>query len=221
MAKSSAASVVVDDQDPKSLSDAGFKQCRLDSGFTKVAEWCMGKIPSLGNPEVARADQVPKEDRDELKVGYLDYYNSTIAQPRFFVVVDNNIVEKPEEEWKQFQGEKRTLDVHIAFGIDQAGLTDIRENDKVWYGLVQGLKTDANAYVSNRIGDLVAKAKKIWKKRLGIKAERALTMVFDKREKKMLADLLQYCINADSKGTDSTADVAKTKRRIAAYFATE
>ena len=87
MAKSSAASVVVDDQDPKSLSDAGFKQCRLDSGFTKVAEWCMGKIPSLGNPEVARADQVPKEARDELKVGYLDYYNRTIAQPRFFVVV--------------------------------------------------------------------------------------------------------------------------------------
>lgn len=203
-----------------SLEDAGFQQCRVDSNFSDITNFVMSKVPTLGDPTLNRSEQMSKDERDRLKVGYVNYYNEKVSPARYFVVADGQYVEKSEEEWLAYQGEKRRLDVHVAFGIDQAGLTYLRENEKVWYGLVQGVKTDFNAYASNKIGELISKAKKIWAKRAGIKRERSLTKVFESREKEALEDLLQKCITADSRGNDPTADVARTKRRIAAYFAT-
>ena len=203
-----------------SLEDAGFQQCSVDTQFVNVVDFAMSQIPTLGDPTLNRSEQMTKSDRDSLKVGYINYYNEKVKPARYFVVADNNFVEKTEAEWNAFQGEKRRLDVHVAFGIDQAGLTYLRENEKVWYGLIQDLKTDFNAYASNKIGELITKAKKIWAKRAGIKRERSLTKVFEVREKEVMEDLLDKCISADGRGNDATADVARTKRRIAAYFAT-
>lgn len=203
-----------------SLEDAGFQQCSVDTQFVNVVDFAMSQIPTLGDPTLNRSEQMTKSDRDSLKVGYINYYNEKVKPARYFVVADNNYVEKTEAEWNAFQGEKRRLDVHVAFGIDQAGLTYLRENEKVWYGLIQDLKTDFNAYASNKIGELISKAKKIWAKRAGIKRERSLTKVFEVREKEVMEDLLDKCISADGRGNDATADVARTKRRIAAYFAT-
>lgn len=203
-----------------SLEDAGFQQCSVDTQFVNVVDFAMSQIPTLGDPTLNRSEQMTKSDRDSLKVGYINYYNEKVKPARYFVVADNNFVEKTEAEWNAFQGEKRRLDVHVAFGIDQAGLTYLRENEKVWYGLIQDLKTDFNAYASNKIGELISKAKKIWAKRAGIKRERSLTKVFEVREKEVMEDLLDKCISADGRGNDATADVARTKRRIAAYFAT-
>jgi len=203
-----------------SLEDAGFQQCRTDARFSDITDYVMSQIPTLGDPTLNRSEQMRKEDRDSLKVGYVNYYNEKVKPARYFVVADSNFVEKSETEWNDHQGEKRRLDVHVAFGIDQAGLTYLRENEKVWYGLVQDLKTDFNAFASNKIGELISKAKKIWAKRSGIKRDRSLTKVFEVREKDVLDDLLDKCISADSRGNDPTADVARTKRRIAAYFAT-
>lgn len=203
-----------------SLEDAGFQQCSVDTQFVNVVDFAMSQIPTLGDPTLNRSEQMTKSDRDSLKVGYINYYNEKVKPARYFVVADNNFVEKTEAEWNAFQGEKRRLDVHVAFGIDQAGLTYLRENEKVWYGLIQDLKTDFNAYASNKIGELISKAKKIWAKRAGIKRERSLTKVFEVREKEVMEDLLDKCITADGRGNDATADVARTKRRIAAYFAT-
>lgn len=203
-----------------SLEDAGFQQCSVDTQFVNVVDFAMSQIPTLGDPTLNRSEQMTKSDRDSLKVGYINYYNEKVKPARYFVVADNNFVEKTEADWNAFQGEKRRLDVHVAFGIDQAGLTYLRENEKVWYGLIQDLKTDFNAYASNKIGELISKAKKIWAKRAGIKRERSLTKVFEVREKEVMEDLLDKCISADGRGNDATADVARTKRRIAAYFAT-
>lgn len=203
-----------------SLEDAGFQQCSVDTQFVNVVDFAMSQIPTLGDPTLNRSEQMTKSDRDSLKVGYINYYNEKVKPARYFVVADNNYVEKTEADWNAFQGEKRRLDVHVAFGIDQAGLTYLRENEKVWYGLIQDLKTDFNAYASNKIGELITKAKKIWAKRAGIKRERSLTKVFEVREKEVMEDLLDKCISADGRGNDATADVARTKRRIAAYFAT-
>jgi len=220
MAKS-AKQVLQTESAIASLEDCGFQQCKTDAKFVDVATYAMSQIPTLGDPTLNRSEQMSKEDRNSLRIGYVNYYNEKVKPTRYFVVADGNFVEKPEADWNEHQGEKRRLDVHIAFAIDQAGLTYLRENEKVWYGLVQDLKTDFNAYVSNKIGELISKAKKIWAKRAGIKRERSLTKVFEVREKEVMQDLLEKCISADARpNPDPTADVARTKRRIAAYFAT-
>lgn len=215
MAKKAIAVAV----DPQSVEDAGFQWGFNSSKQSSIASYLMGQIPGLGNPDVAKADQLPKEQKDRLKVGLMSHYAQSVKPCVYYVFADGNPVEKTEEEFNAFNGEKRRLDIHIASAVDQSTLTYLRENEKAWYGLVQDIKTDFSQYFSNACGEIIAKSKKIYAKKHNLKRERSLTLVFEIREKKMLADLLQFCINADSHGKDPTADVALTKKRIAAYFA--
>lgn len=202
---------------PQSLEDAGFQWGRTGVQQGSIAKYIMDQVPGLGDPNVE--EQLPKEQKDRLKVGLMNHYGENIKPCRYYVIADNHPVEKPETEWNEYQGEKRRLDVHVAFGMDQSALTYLRENEKDWYKLVQELKTDFSKYFSNSCREIVSKAKKIFAEKHGLKRERALTLVFSAREKKVMEDLLQKCITANSKGTDPTADVALTKKRITAYFA--
>jgi len=205
--------------DPQSIEDAGFQWGFNSSKQSSIASYLMGLIPGLGNPDVAQSDQLPKEQKDRLKVGLMNHYAQSVKPCVYYVIADGNPVEKTEAEFNAFNGEKRRLDIHIASAVDQSTLTYLRENEKAWYGLVQDLKTDFSQYFSNACREIISRSKSIYAKKHGLKRERSLTLVFEMREKKMLADLLQYCITADSRGNDPTADVALTKKRIAAYFA--
>ena len=49
---------------------------------------------------------------------------------------------------------------------------DNRDISKLYLELIQELRTDFNAYASNRIGDLIRKAKEIRRAQLGVKKER-------------------------------------------------
>jgi len=202
---------------PQSLEDAGFQWGRTGVQQGSIAKYIMDQVPGLGDPDVE--EQLPKEQKDRLKVGLMNHYGENIKSCRYYVIADNNAIEKSETEWNEYQGEKRRLDVHVAFGMDLSTLTYLRENEKDWYKLVQELKTDFNKYFSNSCREIVAKAKRIFAEKHNLKRERASTLTFSIREKKVLDDLLQKCITADRVGNDSSANVALTKKRIAAYFA--
>lgn len=202
---------------PQSLEDAGFQWGRNSAQQGSITQFIMDQVPGLGDPSVE--EQLPKDQKEKLRIGLRNHYAENLRPCRYYVVADGNLVEKPESEWTEFNGEKRRLDIHIASAMDQSALTYIRENEKAWYGLVQELKTDFNQYFSNACREIVSKAKKIYAKKHGIKRERSLTKVFSIREKEVMEDLLQKCITANSRGNDESADVALTKKRIAAYFA--
>ena len=123
------------------------------------------------------------------------------------------------KEFDAYVGEKRKLDVHIAFAITQQAINDLKSNDSAWYQMVQELKTDFNAYASNRIGDLIKKAKEIRRLQLGVKRERIQALAFEKYIEKTLDDMLTRARNAESRGNDPTVDVERLKRQIAAFKA--
>jgi hypothetical protein len=81
------------------------------------------------------------------------------------------------------------------------------------------MRTDFNAYASNRIGDLIRKAKEIRRAQLGVKKERVQAKVFGVWLEETLDDILTRVRNADARGNDSTADVELIKRKIAAFKA--
>ena len=142
-----------------SLTDVGYQQGKANSTNETLARFAMSRIPTLGDPNLDRSEQIDKESREELKKGYMTYYHEKIEPTKFFAIVDGNVVEKPEAEWNEMTGyERRQLNVHIAFGMTQAALNDLKETMPVYYGLVQSLKTDFNTYTSNRLGDLIKKA---------------------------------------------------------------
>ncbi len=178
----------------------------------------MASIPTLGNPDLSRGDQFTKEQRDQLSEGYVLHYGEAIKPERLFAIVDGNYVEKSAKEIEKLNVEKFALNVNVAFAVTQQMLNEMKTSDKVRYQLIQGLKTDTNAYVSNRLGDLISKAKKIWKERAGIKAERVQALAFAEFEKKAMDTMLERVRNADARGNDPSANVELTKRRIAAYW---
>ena len=202
----------------KSLRDAGYQQAKINSNLEDVARYAMASISTLGNPDLSRGDQFTKEQRDQLSEGYVLHYGEAIKPERLFAIVDGNYVEKSAKEIEKLNVEKFALNVNVAFAVTQQMLNEMKTSDKVRYQLIQGLKTDTNAYVSNRLGDLISKAKKIWKERAGIKAERVQALAFAEFEKKAMDTMLERVRNADARGNDPSANVELTKRRIAAYW---
>jgi hypothetical protein len=202
----------------KSLRDAGYQQAKINSNLEDVARYAMDLIPTLGNPDLSRGDQLTKEQRDKLSEGYVLHYGEAIKPERLFAIVDGNYVEKSAKEIEKLNVEKFALNVNVAFAVTQQMLNEMKTSDKIRYQLIQGLKTDTNAYVSNRLGDLISKAKKIWKERAGIKAERVQALAFAEFEKKAMETMLERVRNADARGNDPSANVELTKRRIAAYW---
>lgn len=220
MAKKPSAVPAVPEVSVQSLADVGYQQGKNASGLETLTQFAMDRIHTLGDPTLDRAEQIDKESRDELKKGYMTYFNEKIKPTRYFLIVDSNIVEKPEAEWNESEGyEKRTLNVHVAFGMTQAAMNELKESSPNYHGMVQELKTDFNAYASNRLGDLIRKAKELRAKKLGLKRERAPTKVFTDWEKEVLEGILTRAKNAESRGMDPTASVEMVKKCIAAYLA--
>lgn len=202
----------------QSLRDAGFQQGKNVAQFADIVRFAMDRIPTLGDPSLDRSDQIDKDSKAELREGYMTYYHESVKPSRFFLIVDNNLVEKTETEWNETEGyEKRMLNVHVAFGMTQAAMNALKEDSPNYHALVQEVKTDFNAYVSNRLGDLIRKAKELRAKALGLKRERAPTKVFTDWESETLESILTRVKTADTRGMDPTADVERVKRAIAAY----
>ena len=205
----------------QSLADVGYQQGKTESRIVEIAKFAMTRIATLGDLDSSRDEQMNKEQRDELKQGYMTYFNEAIRAPRYFKLTGDKVLVEMQDgkEFDAYVGEKRKLDVHIAFAITQQAINDLKSNDSAWYQVVQELKTDFNAYASNRIGDLIKKAKEIRRLQLGVKRERIQALAFEKYIEKTLDDMLTRARNAESRGNDPTVDVERLKRQIAAFKA--
>ena len=204
-----------------SLADVGYQQGKTESKLVDITKFAMSQIPTLGDLNASRNEQMTQEQRDQIKQGYMTYYNEVVEVPRYFRVTDDKVLVEMVDgkAFEECTGEKRKLDVHIAFAITQQAMNDLKSNDSVWYQLVQDVKTKFNAYASNRIGELINKAKQIRRAQLGIKRERIQALAFEKYIEKTLDDMLTRARNAESRGNDPTVDVERLKRQIAAFKA--
>lgn len=216
MAKANATSNI-----PQSWVDFGKRTGVADSAARVDTVWAMDLCPSLGNPDVDRKNQIPKDTLDEIKQGLAIHYAESVKPQRTFAVVDGNIVLLDAKQLAKHEGEKRLLDVHIAYGIDQSTFNYLRENDKAWYDMLMEERRGFSAYASNLIGDVIKKARKIWDARKGIVRTRVSALALDVAEQKMLDDILTRHRNSTAKGNDPYANVELTKRRIEAWFATK
>ena len=207
----------------QSLANVGYQQGKAESRIVEITKFAMSKIATLGDLDSPRDEQMTKEQRDELKQGHMTYFNESIRPPRYFRVTEDKVLVEMQDgkEFDAYTGEKRKLDVHIAFAVTQQALNDLKSNDVAWYQLLQELKTDFNAYASNRIGDLIRKAKEIRRAQLGVKRERIQALAFEKYIEKTLDDMLTRARNAESRGNDPSVDVQRLKRQIAAFKAVQ
>ena len=206
---------------PQSWSDFGKRVGVADSASRVDTMWAMERCPSLGDPDVDRKNQIPKDTLDEIKQGLAIHYADNVVPQRTYAVVDGNIVLLDAKQLAKHEGEKRLLDVHIAYGIDQSTFNYLRDNDKAWYDMLMAERAAFSKYASNLIGETIKKARKIWDARKGIVRTRVSALALDVAEKNLLDEILTRHRNSTAKGNDPYANVELTKRRIQAWFATK
>jgi hypothetical protein len=153
----------------------------LRQGSIQCGQWIYAQ--PLAIPSVDRKGQIPKDLQDEIKQGLAIHYAESVKPQRTFAVVDGNIVLLDAKQLAKHEGEKRLLDVHIAYGIDQSTFNYLRENDKTWYDMLMEERRGFSSYTSNLIGDVIKKARKIWDAKKGIVRTRVSALALDVAEK--------------------------------------
>ena len=58
----------------QSLHDVGYQQGKTESRIRDIAQFAMLRIPTLGDLDASREDQMNKEQREELRSGYMVYF---------------------------------------------------------------------------------------------------------------------------------------------------
>ena len=53
----------------QSLHDVGYQQGKTESRIRDIAQFAMARIPTLGDLDASREDQMNKEQREELQIG--------------------------------------------------------------------------------------------------------------------------------------------------------
>jgi hypothetical protein len=201
----------------KSVADGSYEQAKLH-GFTRsLIRGMMALIPGLGHSDDAINDEI----RAELRKGYALRWHEE-NPTRYFVAADNNWVECETEEkmLSHKKADKFTLNVHTAFAYSQQAFGALKTEEPLKHSLIKEQRDKFNKYVSNRVKDLNAQAKKIYKEDNGIEQTRAPVALFTDwlmtGDESMLSKIRQRCINAKSKG-DETADIAKLDKALAAF----
>jgi hypothetical protein len=206
------------------VRDGGYQQARLH-GFThSLIKSMMALIPGLGSSDDAVTDEV----KTELRLGYALRWHEE-NPTRYFVAADGNWVECESEEkmLSHKKAEKFTLDVHSAFSYTQQAFGALRTEQPKRHELIKGVRDKFNKYASNRIKDLKGYAKKIYNEENNIEQSRTPTAELHEwlfgggkliqPGKSQFEIIRQRCINAKSKGSDPTADLAKLDKAIAAF----
>jgi hypothetical protein len=201
----------------KGVRDGGYEQAKLHGVTRSLVTQLMALIPGLGSSDDAISDEV----KAELKQGYALRWNEENPS-RYFVAADGNWVECESEEkmLSHKKAEKFTLNVHSAFAYTQQAFGALKTEEPLKHSLIKETRDKFNKYVSNRIRDLNAYAKKIYNEQNGIERQRAPVALFNDwvltGDKSALSVMRQRCINAKAKG-DETADLAKLDKALAAF----
>lgn len=219
-----APTVVGLDSEIVSLKDAGQRQGQSYSLLEKATRYVMARSPALGDNTLDNKvnSHIPdKEMQAELKEGYMIHYGEFINKPRYFVITPDSqaYVEKASfaEMMEHEKLEKRQLTVAGVMALTQAELNRIKEEEPTWSAMVQELKTDFNAYASNRFGDMIRKAK-LFRKPKKDDSTRSPNKVFSVWEAEHIEAILTKIKTVRNKPVvDDTLDYDHVLRKVKAY----
>lgn len=219
-----APTVVGLDDEIVSLKDAGQKQGRSHFLLEKVTRYVMDRSPALGDNTLdnkVNAHIPDKAIQTELRDGYMIHYGEFVNKPRYFVVTPDSqaYVEKASfaEMMEHEKLEKRQLTVAGVMALTQAELNRLKEEEPTWSAMVQELKNDFNAYASNRLGDIIRKAK-LFRKPKKDESNRSPNKVFSVWEDEHIEAILTKIRTVKNKPVvDDTLDYDHVLRKVKAY----
>lgn len=208
----------------KGLTDAAYDQAKLVGLSRHLTRYYMSQIPGLGSVAAAITD----DHKADLRKGYALRWNEE-HPARYFVAADGNWVECESEEkmLSHKKAEKFTLSVHTAFSYTQQAFGALRTEEPLKHELIGKVRTAFNKFASGCISALEKDATKLYKLDQGIEQTRSPVAEFHEWifgggklvqvGKSQFEIMRQRCINAKSKGSDPTADLAKLDKAIAAF----
>ena len=206
------------------LEDAAYNQAKLAGLSKNLTRYYMSEIPGLGSV----AKSITDDHKARLRNGYAVRWNEE-HPARYFVAADGNWIECESEEkmLSHKKAEKFTLSVHTAFSYTQQAFGVLRTEEPLKHELIKDVRDKFNKFVSGCISDLEKDASKLYKLDNNIEQTRSPVAELNewlfgggkliKPGKSQFEIMRQRCINAKSKGSDPTADLAKLDKAIAAF----
>lgn len=191
-----------------SLRDLAYNQAKAGDTINDQARLAIDTI--AGFP----AD-VPAEAKAELYAGYQLRFNEN-RPAKLYAVIDGHYVQATTEHEKNKKVEKVEIGVAYAFSYSSQEFGKLANTNPALHGIVKQIRSDFSDYASNRLGDLKRAAKKLLNQgsttqRQTLDFTESLTKAFDALEKSVKVK--------QAKG-DTTADAAKFKTAVAAFWKT-
>jgi len=198
---------------PMSIRDLGYKQAAVSGILESQARYAINSI--AGFP-----DEISKQDKAELFSGYQLKYNE-LHPAITYVVVDGNYLPitelNPEFADKEFETISVGIDYIMSFS--QQAFGSLRTSDDPMKVKLHALMVDRRkkfgTYCSNRLIDLIIKAKRLLKENQP--RERGATKSFGDRVDALMSDLKDKCKTAHARG-DVTADSKALSNAISAFM---
>jgi hypothetical protein len=198
---------------PMSIRDLGYKQAAVSGILESQARYAIDKIQGF-------PDEIGKTDKAELFAGYQLKYNE-LHPAITYVVVDGNYlpIDELNPEFKDKEFETINVGIDYIMSFSQQAFGSLRTSDdpmKVKLHSLMKLRRDKfGTYCSNRLGDLINKAKRLLNE--GKPRERGATKSFSDRVDAVMADLKDKCKSANARG-DVTADNKALSNAISAFM---
>jgi len=190
-----------------SLRDLGYKQAILGDDLETLAGYAIEHI--VGFP-----DTIPPEAKAEIVSGY-QLRKGELMGDNILAVIDGNYVKATDDMLKNKKVEKVNVNVAFAFAYTAQQFGKLKGENPALHAVVAKVRDQTQTYCSNKLGDLIRKAKMLLRvsdgkpARVELTFAESLTKMFDTQEKS--------CKVKQAKG-DVLADVAKYKKAVDAFW---
>jgi hypothetical protein len=191
------------------LASKAYDQAKSNDTLEDIAQHCINTIS--GFPE-----NIPSESKDALVAGYRKRYSEKHPAKQYAVVNGQYLLIDDTNKLATSKGEKINIGVDYAFSYTQQVFGKLKGDNPALHALIGDIRGKTSTYASNRLGDLVKKAKELTN--AGKTRQRSATKDFAQHLASVLDDLTTRCLNAKNRG-DTSADLERLKSAKAAFNA--
>ena len=193
----------------KDLESFGFEVAGSSDVLSRNGAYALDNIKNF-------LDEPAKEDLDSLRTGFRRRYGVNHA-PLEYAIIDGNYIPVAQLPAGAKPLEIVKIGVDYAFSFTQQAIGAMKRDDLARYQIVFELRDKVNKYCKNCMSDLIAAAKREYKRRHPETQTRSATKAFIEYLDSTFATMQERCKSAEARGNDPSADAKLLKDAIAAF----
>lgn len=194
---------------PASFSDCGYQAARNSSMLEQNAAYMIDNCQNFPT-------EIQDSERVEFYNGVRLFYSESHPAVEY-AVIDNNYVPVDQLPKDAKILERKKIGVEFAFSFTQHEAGQLAKTDKALHAIVSDIRKKTSKYCSDRINDVISKAKKIIAEREGKTKTRDQATEYAKWLDTIMLSIKARAKTATSRGDPTVPDSKKLDAAIAAF----